>query len=340
MATGPTGLGDVLMPQAVSDYMTAALPDHLALMTSGAATLDLTPVAQMGGPTLQLRHFGEDTTRAELDNGVDADGAVMPSWLDVAVITRRRRSRAVNSAVMDALGRGSAAVNDEIGRQSASYWAKEIEGALVSIVSAVFDGSSGALRSSHKLDVGKTTGTPVKASFGGLVDASTLLGDNMDDFIALLVHSKQWADLKKENAQKIDYQPMRDDAGALVMNEMGQPIRLRFYDGKLVIIWDQIAVSGSNEFKKYTSVLVRRGAFGVGFQKDVTTRYFYNGSKNQDWIIQPAAFAPHIHGVKWKGTPASAAGPTDAELATATNWEKVATNNKEIGFVGFVSNAS
>jgi hypothetical protein len=321
--------------------MSAALPDHLALMSSGAATLDLTPVAQMGGSTLQLRHFAEDTTRAELDDGTDADGAVMPSWLDVAVITRRRRSRAVNSAVMDALGRGPAAVNDEIGRQGAYYWAKEIETALVNVITGVFDPSSGVLRTTHLHDIGVSAQTPVKASYGGLVDASARLGDNMDDFIALCVHSKHWADLKKENAQKIDYQPMRDEAGMPIMDETGRPVRpLRFYDGKLVIVWDQIASTGSGSFKKYTSILVRRGALGIGFQKDVNTRVYYNGSKNQDWIIQPAAFASHLHGVKWVGTAASPAGPTNAELATATNWTKVATNNKEIGLVAFVANAS
>ena len=46
---------------------------------------------------------------------------------------------------------------------------------------------------------------------------------------------------------------------------------------------------------------------------------------------EPGAARPHVFGVKWSGTASSAAGPTDAELATATNWTKVATDNKEIG---------
>ena len=339
--TAPTTLSDVLYPQAVSDYMNAALPDHLALVQSGAASLDLRAVAEMGGNTLNLRKFTEDTTDAELDAGTALTGAVQGSYLDIAVVTRRIRSRTVNSAIMAALGTGNPnAVNDEIARQSTYYWARETEKALVNVAAGLFDASSGVLKTTHRIDEGVATGPLVHANYSGLVDAAALLGDNMEDFIAMLVHSKHWAWLKKEKAIKIDeVVPLDPGTGLPLTDEAGIPLKpIKYYDGKVVILWDRIARTGSAGFYKYTSLLVRRGAFGLGFQSDVNTRYFYDGTKNTDTINQPAAFAPHCFGVKWIGTASSAAGPTNAELATAGNWSKVATNDKEIGLVAYVAN--
>lgn len=337
----PTTLSDVLKPTAVSDYITATLPDHNALIQSGAATLDLRMVATMGGDTLNLRKFTEDTTDAELDNGAAHTGAVQGSYLDIAVVTRRIRQREVNSAVRAAMGAGNEnAVTDEIGRQSAYYWARETEKALVSVATGLFDASAGVLRATHKWDDGVTSGTPVRANYAGLVDAAALLGDNMEDFVALLCHSKHWAQLKKENAVKhTEIVPLDPTTGMPMTDEAGIPLKpIKYYDGKIVILWDRIARTGSAGFYKYTSLLVKRGAFGLGFQSDVETIPYYDGTRHVTGINQPCAFAPHVYGVKWIGTASSAAGPTNTELATAGNWSKVATNDKEIGVVAYVSN--
>ena len=45
---------------------------------------------------------------------------------------------------------------------------------------------------------------------------------------------------------------------------------------------------------------------------------------------ESVAYAPHCFGVKWSGTASSGAGPTDAELATATNWTKDAKDPADV----------
>lgn len=339
MAYAPTTLSDVLKPTPVSEYVAAALPDLVSFMSSGAATMELTALASMGGNTMTLRHFAEDTTAPVLDDGSAADGAVVASYADVAVVTRRRRNRAIDSAIRGALGRNDPdAVNREVGRQSAYFWAKAIEKSLVSIVAAVADASSGVLRSTHRHTIGTAAATTAaNASLNAIIDTALLQGDNMEKLALLIVPSKVWADLKKEQGAKIDYQIITGPDGASIVDENGVPMRARFYDGKRVIISDQVPTYTATS-KVYRTILCKPGTFALGFQKDLETRPFFDGTKNSDVIVQSAAYAAHLPGVKWTGTAGSIAGPTDAELATATNWSKVATNDKEIGLAILESN--
>ena len=53
------------------------------------------------------------------------------------------------------------------------------------------------------------------------------------------------------------------------------------------------------------------------------------GSK--DVLIHRRAFVMHPYGIKWKGSP-TAETPSDAELQTGTNWERV-YEEKNIGIV-------
>lgn len=338
MGYTPTALADVLKPTPVSDYISAKLPDLVSFLSSGAASMELTPLAQMGGNTMTLRHFTEDTTAPVLDDGTAADGAALASYADVAVVTRRRRTRAIDSAIRAALGRNDPdSVNREIGKQSAYFWAKAIEKSLVSVIAAAIDATSGVLKTTHLHQIGTAAGVAAAtASLNAMIDTALLQGDNMEGLALLVVPSKVWGDLKKEQGAKIDYQIITAD-GAAVVDEFGVPLKARFYDGKRVIVSDQVATRTATS-KVYRSILCRPGAFAVGFQKDVETRAAFDFSKNADVIVQSAAYAVHIPGVKWGGTPASNAGPTDAELATAASWTKVATNDKEIGIAILESN--
>lgn len=114
----------------------------------------------------------------------------------------------------------------------------------------------------------------------------------------------------------------------------------RFYDGKEVILSDQLGSTGSGAFKVYTTLLIRPGALAFAFQRGMETMLSYIPLQNSDVLVQSLAYAAHVRGVKWSGTASSAqGGATDAELATATNWTKVATT-KEIGIAALCANAS
>lgn len=341
MAYDATHIGDLTLRTPVSDYIEANLPDQVAFLSSGAASIQFNDLAQLGGSTITLRSFSEDSTAPDLDDGSAVDGVNISKYDDVMVITRRRRTRGVDRAVRAGLGTDQAdAVINELQRQSTYYWAKVIETSMVNVISGLFDASSGVLRTTHKNLIGVASGSVVKASYGALVDTAGLLGDNMEKFSMMLVHSKLWVDLKKENGAKCDYVPIMDSAGTPVMDPNGRPLLRRFYDGKEVILSDQMGSTGSGSYKIYPALLIRAGALAFAFQRNLETILSFVPLQNSDVMIQALAYAAHVRGVKWTGSASSAqGGATDAELATATNWSKVAAN-KEIGIVGLFANAS
>lgn len=342
MAYDATHIGDLTLRTPVSDYIEANLPDQVAFLSSGAATLQFNDLAQLGGASITLRNFAEDTTAADLDDGSAVDGVNISKYDDIMVITRRRRTRGVDRAVRAGLGTDQAdAVINELQRQSTYYWAKAMETSMVKVIVALFDASNGVLRTTHKNVIGVSSGSVVKASYGALVDTAGLLGDNMEKFSMILAHSKHWVDLKKENGAKCDYVPIMDAAGTPVMDPSGRPLLRRFYDGKEVVLSDQMGSTGSGSYKIYPTLLIRPGALAFTLQRGMETMLSYIPLQNSDVLVQSLAYAAHVRGVKWSGSASSAqGGPTDAELATATNWTSVAANVKEIGIAGLYANAS
>ena len=322
-------VSDVLEPKAVSAYFPAELRDRLAFISSGAATLDLNDLAQIGGDTLDIRKFQPDDTAAELNNGATSTGAVVGSYRDIAVITRRKRVRGVDDSIHAALGTGDAdAVNREIARVNGYYWSREMQTSLGKVISAHFDTTSGVLRSTHLNDISAATGTPKFAGYGAIQDTAKKLADNMDELSLLLVNNMVWADLKKADAAKCDFRAIGNGQSAW------------FYDGLQVFLTNQLPTSGSGSYIKYLTLLVRPGAFAFGMQREMQTYYQFNAYSVQEILTTTLDYCAHVRGVKWVGTASDGkAGATDTELATATNWTKVGAQ-REIGVAALLSNAS
>lgn len=329
MSWTPTALADVLQKTPISDYISALLPNATAFANAGILDTQFSPLLGSGGSTVEIRRFAVDATASELDDGTASEGNKLSSYKDIAVVTRRKRVRGIDVQTVAALG--GDAVATEIANESAYYWGSDIDTALSKVLTALFDASSGVIRTTHKSAKAAASGPIVTANYPLLIDLAKLGGDKMNDFRNLVVHPNVWADLVKDSAAK----PLASPAiggGAL--------IGAGSFAGWNVFISDRVPTTGSSTYKSYSSFLFKPGALGLMWQMNVNTRTQYDAYKNTDIITQSVAYAPHAFGVKWSGTASSAAGPTDAELATATNWTKVATNDKEIGVLCLTTNAS
>ncbi len=325
----PTAISDLVEKTPISDYVTAYLPDNTAFAQAGMLSVQFSDLAMQGGSTAQIRRFSVDANRAEIDDGSASDGNKLSSYADIAVVARRKRVRPYNMQTVATLG-GDIVAN-EIQGQAPYFWGREIDYGIVSILTALFDLSSGVLRTTHLNDKAVAAGTAVKASYPLLLDAAKKGGDKMGEFTSLVVHPMVWADLLNDKAAK-------ETGGSNVGSTLTS---VGTYYGWNVYLSDRVPTSGSSTYKKYWSFLVRPGAFGVMWQKDIQTNGAYLPRENAYVFTQWGAYAPHVFGCKWGGTPASAdGGPTDAELATAGNWTKVATNDKEIGVVALTTNAT
>lgn len=84
----------------------------------------------------------------------------------------------------------------------------------------------------------------------------------------------------------------------------------------------------------YTTYLAARGVIGRGEGTPVdfvNTETDRDSLAGEDILVTRRAFVLHPFGIKWKGTPEGVT-PTNAELATGDNWEKV-YEDKNIGIV-------
>lgn len=291
-ATVGTNLGDIVQPAAISRYMKANLPDVIAFVRSGAAIIDPNGLAAEGGSTITMRHFAEDTTDSELDDGSASADGQLSSWADVAVVTRRKRVRGVDDAIKAALGTGDAnAVNNELARQSTYYWGKQIEKSGIAVLTGLFDASSGVLRTTHRNAIATSSATRVSATYNDIIDTRLKLGDNGEKLSIMLVHSKVWADLKKENATAAGFQTI-EYAG-------GQTESFPTYDGAVVIVTDQFSrLTLASNYYGYATLLIAPGAMAFMIQREMSIMVENDASKVRTIIAESLSYAPHVFGYK------------------------------------------
>lgn len=320
----------LVIPQPVLDQITFRIAQQSPFIGSGVASL--TNDAQGGGNFYQRRVRDEDSTRA---NVIDGNTVHTPTILgaekDISPILRRVRPRLVVDGEKAAEGRLSANPAEDLIAQSATFWQREIDEALLACVVAAFDDSDGALKDSHRSVIATASPAYVPLSYGAVVKAAKKAGDSIGAYNAIVLHSDVWADLQSENAAKANFLPLGGNP----------PVP---YLGTLrVIISDGVPTSGSGAATAYTSILLRPGALYCAVQQalreHVAPEPFLPGLK----FSESMHFAVGLEGLKWNQTTSN---PTNAVLDTPTFWDKTAatptfdTDKRQIGVVAVVSNAS
>jgi hypothetical protein len=309
----------------VADTIAALITSKSAFMASAAAGADLDAGAKLGGDFYSKGSWKEDTAADEVIDGSASTPGNVGSYAAIAPVLRRKRVRAVVDGVEAAMGSMlSVAPTAELMNQAATYWAKRVDNVFISEITALFDASAGVLRTTHKLAKAATSGSVVKADFSSLIDAGNLLGDNSFDLSIGIVHSKVMGDLRKEAAQKANY-VMFGGRPAMVI------------DGMIYLQSDDVPTSGSGTYKKYTSIMLRPGALWLAVQQQMREIVEINATVPETRITQTLHFACAIQGIKFTHTSAAL---TNAQLATATYWDKAAPVDKAIGIVALETNAS
>lgn len=316
----------------VGAFATAAIPDRLVFMQSGAMVNDLTALAGEGGAGVTLRKWSDYTTAAVADDGTAPTIQTLASAKEYAPVTRRRFYFGVNNYVGNAMGPGVDPLA-ELGNKTTYRWTREIEKAMLSELLGLFDASAGVLRTSFLNSVAAAAGTVVPASVNHVIDTAALLGDNMGDLSIAIAHPKVVADLTKELAGKTtDVQFVRGDGS---LGTMTRILGLNFYQS------EQVAVSGSGAFKTYTTYILRPGALRLGMQGGMSIRTQYSAAYNRDEITEALGFLVHTNGVTYSGAVSDAeGGVSNTELGTATNFATAYANAKEVGVVALRTNAS
>lgn len=308
-----TVLTDVIVPEVFSKYVIERSAELSAVYQSGILSPAPEIAAQLasGGEFVNMP-FWQDLDGADsvLDES-DIVPAGHSTEEDIAV--RIARAKAWERTDLSAELAGSdpfKALADRV----AVYWNRRKNIALINALDGAFAAASMA---GNVHDISGETGAAAVISGGTFVDAQQKLGDAKDRLTAVMMHSATEAKLVKDDL--IEYDIASD-----------KKTRIPYFMGKRVIIDDSLPVTTG----VYTTYLFGEGAIGYGeiaplkaveVDRDALTK------GGTDILITRTHFVMHPRGVKWGVTTKR---PTNAQLATGTNWTRV-YENKNIRIVQF-----
>jgi len=202
------------------------------------------------------------------------------------------------------------------------YWNKDIQARMVSsLVGCIADN-----KASHASD-NVLTDTVNTFSYTLAIDALSKVGESMDKFVAVAVHSGTYAHILKNNAAQI----------TAVIDDLG--IERKFYNGMELIVSDLLpvdAVAGTT-----TTVFLKAGAFVFADAMIDTPVVLYTDPRvgfgaGETSVISKYAYLLHVNGYTFTNASVVGVSPSVAELASAANWDRL-VDAKQAPFVALES---
>lgn len=190
----------------------------------------------------------------------------------------------------------------------ADYWVGQTRDKFLIVLGALFNRTSGLLGTSNKNDVfvDGTTGlvylTPATA-----IDGLQKIGANMGDIDMWAMHSLTYARLLKAGS-------LETNVNISAYNINGAAIQT--FLGKPIMVDDNCTTFSGTTATGYRTYGMGMGSLALGIQNPVSTEQL-RSENAVDLLVSQFHFAPHVRGCKWNS---STENPTDAELATVSNW--------------------
>lgn len=316
-----TTLSNVIVPEVFNPYVIERTAELSAFFASGIVGtvdgVDLGDVnSQQGGKNVQMP-FWQDLTGDDqiLTTGTDLTIGNITASKDVAVLNARALVYGAKDLVSALAGDDPMAA---VGTLIADKWTRQMQKALIYTLNGAMAALAAESVPKNVLDISGLSGAAAVADADSVIDAMGMLGDAEGKLTAVAMHSATERLYRKQNL--IDY----------VLDSENKPVAM--YMGKRVIVDDSMPVSGG----VYTDYFFGAGAIGYseGTPKvgsEVERNALVGGG--QEYLVSRRHFVLHPRGIKWKGNPA-ADTPTNAELATAGNWQRV-FEPKNIRIVAF-----
>ncbi|CAI3534919.1 putative phage coat protein [Clostridium neonatale] len=307
-------ISDVIVPEVFNPYVVQRTMELSALYNSGIISNnpELDRLASSGGTTINMPYW-EDLNGD--DEVLSDDGALTPAKItagqDIAVLLMRGKAWSANDLAKALSGDDPMAA---IGDLVAEYWARRMQATAIKLLDGAFAASN---MTNKVLDISGLEDDKAKINGENFLDALQLMGDAKDKLTGVIMHSATETQLRKNNLIQTE------------LDSNNKPISL--FMEKRVIIDDSCPTSAG----KYTTYLFGEGAIGLGNGgAPVPTETDRDSLAGDDILINRKHYILHPRGVKWIGS-AAGSSPTNAELATGTNWSRV-YEDKAIRMVKFV----
>lgn len=329
-------LSDVIVPEVFYPYMVKMTMEKSAIFQSGMLVNDANMASFLagGGRTANVPFWKDlDNTESNTAND-DPASEITPEKIgtgkDVAV--RQVRTEAWSSARLSGVLAGDDPMR-RIAERVSDYWTRQFQRILVSTLHGVYLDNV-ANDSSDMVETVTTTGAVAAAnriSAEAILDAAQTMGDASDALDTIIMHSVVYNNLAKLNL--IDFIPDSEGKvkfptylGYRVIKDDGvktftdtNTVYVSYLVGRNAICWNEAPTSPSPNIE-----VDRKPEQGNGFGVDI--------------LYSRRQFVLHPYGIKWTDTSVAGEFPTNTELATAANWDRVYAERKQIPLAFLLTN--
>ncbi len=331
-----TAVSDIIVPDIFEPYVIERTAELTAFGESGIIETDeeISTLAGGGGRTVNMPYFKDLTgARQILSDSGSLTVNKIETGKDIAAIQTDGQAWSVNVLAKYLSGDDPmAAIGDLVG----GYWARASEASLISSIQGVVASTSfnNILDIASESIAGQSATTRLNGTT--FIDALLKLGDRADRLVAIGMHSATEAALRK--ADLITFVPDSEGKASVAT-----------FQGRRVIVDDNMPTrAGTTDGTVYTSVLFGAGAFGRGAAPlsgdpleggfgTEGVEFTRDALASDSILINRRRFILHPRGVKWNSASMAGEAPTDAELATASNWTRV-YEAKNVRIVGIDHN--
>lgn len=257
-------------------------------------------------------------TALNYDGSTNITATGIDTYLQSMIVVGRAKAWQEKDFSFDITGKDFMA---EIARQVGNYWDDIDQGLLLSILKGIFGVSANSFASAHTLDI--TSATTKTVGAGTLNSAiQKAAGANKDIFKVAIMHSVVATNL--ENLQLLEYWKQTD------ANGVQRPTSMASWNGRTVLIDDDVPVDTSGTNPVYTTYILGENAFDYcdcGVKVPSETHRDPTTAGGQDMLItrQRKLFAPRGFSFVQPSTPI--VSPTNANLETAARWTPVKDTN-------------
>lgn len=316
-----TKIADVVQPELFRQYVIDETAEKAELMYAGAVENNgnLSQLITGGGTILTMPKWNDLSGHSQvLSDSKSIDVNNITSKKELATLLIRGNAWGANELA------GALAGDDPmraISSRVSQWWIRDERDTILSILKGVFASSKMA---DLKLDI--TAKSTTKISAEAVLDAKQLMGDASDLLTMIYMHSATFTELQKQNV--IQFIPVAESK-----------ISIPTYLGYRVVTDDNCPVDATGDTKKYSTFLLSKGCIqrGEGTPATLTTVETDRDSlASNDYLINRRAVVLHPKGISWIGG-ANITDPTPSndELATGTNWERI-SDIKKIGMVELI----
>lgn len=331
-------LSDIIEPRTFLRYMFNRTKVNSALFQSGALHSDpaISSFLSGGGKTVDLPFWNDlgDGTDPNIgsDNPATVAGTAKIAAADEVAI-RHNRNKGWSTTRLAGLLAGDDPMK-RIAEHTGDWWSRAMNNHLINTLKGVFaDNAANDGGDMRKVIGTDAVGAPSAAeliSADAILDTAQTMGDSQEVLSLLMMHSVVFNRLKKLNL--IDFIP--DARG-----EVNFPT----YLGKKLVISDTCpAVAGANRIL-YSTYLV--GYNTIAYDEVPPPlpvevfRYPAQGNgQGVDQLWTRRQYVMHPHGLAWTSSSMAGSSPTNAELATTANWNRIYAERKQVALAELVTN--